>query len=103
MRTALAVVVALAVGFGAGLLFFEQPWSSGKPNAAKVETKLLQRERAAGRKADGADCKARQGTSNQYLCTVLYDVQGGVARGRGASFLATVDGDSIRFERRGIL
>ena len=49
------------MGFGAGWLVFDTPIKlNGEISASDVETRLLKRERAAGRKADMADCEPRQ-------------------------------------------
>jgi hypothetical protein len=74
MRVVLALVVGLAVGFGAGFLVFDWPFGGGtQDRSAEVSDQLVRRLRADGQSIQFANCSPRQATSSQYNCEAVAD------------------------------
>jgi hypothetical protein len=102
VRVFLALLVGLALGFGAGFLVFGSPIGDRTTDVADVEDRLLRAERRAGTTADFATCRPRQaGGGREFLCDVLYGMSGGTVDDV-RTFSATVsDSGAIAFSPRG--
>lgn len=81
MRYLAVAVVCLAIGFGAGYLAFDWPFggSDGPDEAEVVGDQLLHDLRRDGASsADSASCGHQQ-ASDDFRCTVLFDITGSTA------------------------
>ena len=65
MRLALALVVGLALGFGAGWLAFEQPWDTGSVSVAEAQKAVAQR---TGDDAAGIKCERAVAQEGTIVC-----------------------------------
>lgn len=105
MKTVLALVVGLVLGFGAAWATFEQPWTRSERTQARpiasddVAAKLVNELRGDDILVEAASCVPRR-DKRSFICTAI----GGNLRARVQTehweYVATVEGRRVTFERR---